>query len=244
MIPGAAESMAWLERHAIPYVFVTNTTSCARGDLVAKLLKLGIAARASQIHTPAVAANRWLADNATGPAALFVPPPVRDEFRSIPHLDDHAESGAASVVIGDLGDAWDFPTLNRAFRLLMGSPQAQLVALGMTRYWLAEDGLRLDVAAFVKALEHAADRRAVVLGKPAAEFFETALGALACPAGEAVMVGDDIRGDVHAAQQLGITGVLVRTGKFRDADLGIGISPEAVLDSIADLPGWWQAQTT
>ena len=41
------------------------------------------------------------------------------------------------------------------------------VALGLTRYWRAADGLRLDVGGYVRALEYATGRRAVVLGKPA-----------------------------------------------------------------------------
>lgn len=53
------------------------------------------------------------------------------------------------------------------------------------------------------------------------------------------MIGDDIVGDVQAAQAADIKGVLVRTGKFRDADLEADIRPHAVLDSIAELPRWW-----
>jgi len=74
-----------------------------------------------------VAADRWLADNAPGPAALFVPGATADEFRSVPHLREDAESGAASVVVGDLGEGWDFHVLNRAFRLLMDEPRPALV---------------------------------------------------------------------------------------------------------------------
>ncbi len=55
------------------------------------------------------------------------------------------------------------------------------------------------------------------------------------------MVGDDIVGDVGGAQGAGIAGVLVRTGKFREDDLGGAIRPHAVLDSIAQLPAWWSA---
>jgi len=53
------------------------------------------------------------------------------------------------------------------------------------------------------------------------------------------MIGDDIRGDVGGAQSVGISGLLVRTGKFQASDLEGDIEPAAVLDSIADLPGWW-----
>jgi len=41
--------------------------------------------------------------------------------------------------------------------------------------------------------------------------------------------------DVGGAQRAGLRGVLVRTGRFREADLQSGIKPDGVMDSIADL---------
>jgi ribonucleotide monophosphatase NagD (HAD superfamily) len=53
------------------------------------------------------------------------------------------------------------------------------------------------------------------------------------------MVGDDLVNDVLGAQAIGITGVLVRTGKFLPADLERAEpQPDHVLDSIAELPDW------
>ena len=49
------------------------------------------------------------------------------------------------------------------------------------------------------------------------------------------MVGDDIVNDVVGAQALGLTGVLVRTGKFAASDLERG-EPDHVIDALADLP--------
>ena len=121
----------------------------------------------------------------------------------------------------------------------MNKPDTKLIALGMTRYWRAEDGLRLDAAPFVKALEHASGREAIVLGKPSTEFYSSALDRLGCDASDTIMIGDDIRGDIEASQNTGIRGLLVRTGKFQLADLEQGIKPFDVIDSIADLPGWW-----
>ncbi len=121
----------------------------------------------------------------------------------------------------------------------MAEPTPKLVALGMTRYWRAVDGLRLDVAPFVKALEHATGAEAVVLGKPAAPFFHTALDLLGLPASKVAVLGDDIVGDVEAAQKLGRLGIVVRTGKFRPSDLERPGGPDVVLDSVAELPAWW-----
>ena len=51
------------------------------------------------------------------------------------------------------------------------------------------------------------------------------------------MVGDDVENDVLAAQALGITGVLVRTGKFREDQLARASgTPDHVVDSILDVP--------
>jgi ribonucleotide monophosphatase NagD (HAD superfamily) len=79
---------------------------------------------------------------------------------------------------------------------------------------------------------------ATVVGKPAPAFFGAALDHLGATADQAVMVGDDIESDVLGAQALGITGVLVRTGKFRPSDLDRDTGrPDHVLDDIGQLPG-------
>jgi len=143
------------------------------------------------------------------------------------------------VVIGDLGEGWDFRTLNRAFRLLHSNPEASLIALGTTRFWQAPEGLRLDAGPFVAALEYATGRKPVVCGKPAEPFFQAAAAKLGFAPSEILMIGDDIDIDVGGAQRAGLRGALVRTGKFRPGDLNHAVKPDAVLDSIANLPDWW-----
>ena len=236
LIPGAVETIAWVRAQAIPHLFVTNTTSRARSHLVEKLAVFGIAASESQILTPSVAAADWLRANSARNIGLFIRPETRSEFAGLQCLPDDAERGADHVVIGDLADHWDFHTLNRAFRLLHHNPEATLIALGMTRYWLADDGISLDVAPFVAALEHATGRTPLVFGKPAAAFFQAAAAKLGVPPANVWMVGDDIHADVGGAMSAGLNGVLVRTGKFRETDLAGPVNPDLVLDSIAQLP--------
>lgn len=241
VIPGAPGVIAWLADEGVPILFVTNTTSRPRRMLVDKLSQLGIAVTEDLILTPPIAASRWIASHVPGPAALFVAEATKVDLAGVPELDEGASGGAGSVVIGDMGEAWSYARLNRAFRLLMAEPPPVLVALGMTRYWRASDGLRLDVAPFVKALEYASGRTAMVLGKPSPEFFSTAREMLGSAASDTVMIGDDIVSDVGGAQQAGMQGILVQTGKFRRQDLEGGIRPDAVLKSVADLPAWWKS---
>jgi ribonucleotide monophosphatase NagD (HAD superfamily) len=76
------------------------------------------------------------------------------------------------------------------------------------------------------------------VGKPTAAYFEAALAELDAAPGDAVMVGDDVEADIGGAKRIGMKGVLVRTGKFRPAALReADPQPDAVIDSIADLPG-------
>jgi len=54
-----------------------------------------------------------------------------------------------------------------------------------------------------------------------------------------VVVGDDLEADVGGAKAAGCTGVLVRTGKFRPDQIEKSkISPDAIVGSLACIPGW------
>lgn len=239
-IPGAAECLEWVRRERVPHCFVTNTTSRPRSVIVSKLSAMGIAVTAEEIFTPPMAAVAWIRERQAAPVALFVPAATCEEFAGIELLGPEVEKGAGAVVVGDLGEQWDFQTLNRAFRLLMAEPHPRLVALGMTRYWCAPDGLRLDCAPFVAALSQATGLEPVVLGKPAVAFFREAVHLLGVEPAETIMVGDDIKSDIGGAQEAGLQGVLLRTGKFRPRDLEGEVRPHAVLDSVEDLPEWWK----
>jgi ribonucleotide monophosphatase NagD (HAD superfamily) len=78
-----------------------------------------------------------------------------------------------------------------------------------------------------------------VFGKPAANFFHAAAARLGLRPEEVLMVGDDIDADVGGAMAAGLKGAMVRTGKFRPADLEGAVRPHLVLDSVAELSKVW-----
>jgi HAD superfamily hydrolase (TIGR01458 family) len=179
-------------------------------------------------------------------AIAFMKNTGRDHFHLITTGDvDKEFTGAGTrdgpgrtdyVIIGDAGDAITYSNLNTAFRLLMAG--AELIALEKDRYWMDRDGLSLSAGPFVSALEFATGTQAVVMGKPSRSFFELALMDMDLRPEEVAMIGDDIFTDIAGAQQAGIAGILVRTGKFRNDVLqNSGIRPDAVIDSIACLSG-------
>ena len=163
--------------------------------------------------------------------ALVVLDELREDLEGLEEKGDSADA----VIVGDLGDRWDYEVLNRAFRRLMDG--AALIALQKNRYWETAKGLSLDAGPFVSALEYATGLEAEVMGKPSAAFFELALGELGVSADHAAMVGDDVEADVAGAMDAGLAGILVTTGKYReDLVRESGIEPTAVADSIADVP--------
>jgi ribonucleotide monophosphatase NagD (HAD superfamily) len=89
----------------------------------------------------------------------------------------------------------------------------------------------------VAGLEEATGRRAKVCGKPSAECFLRSAELLGASPDRTLMVGDDVANDVLAAQAAGLSGVLVRTGKFRPLDLERNVGrPDHEIESIGDLP--------
>ena len=241
VIGGAAKAVAWFVNNNIPHLFLTNTTSKPRSALVEKLSGFGITTTSEQFLTPPLAAVQLLKSQQRHRLALFIPKVTHDEFSAF-EIIESGDEPVDAVIIGDLAEGWDFSKLNGAFRLLMNNPDAILLALGMTRYWRAHDGLQLDVGPFVKALEYASGRTPVVTGKPAPGFYQAAVELLGVDSA-VYMIGDDIVGDIEAAQQVGLHGLLVRTGKFRESDLDSAITPDAIINSVADLPDWWSKHT-
>jgi HAD superfamily hydrolase (TIGR01458 family) len=136
---------------------------------------------------------------------------------------------------------FSYMNLARAFAELDAG--AELYCLHRNRWWQTSRGPLLDAGAFVAGLEYAAEVVATVLGKPSPAYFGAALEALDADPDQAWIVGDDLDSDVAGGQQAGLRTVLVRTGKFREDALSRArIAPDVVLDSLADLPDWLEAE--
>jgi HAD superfamily hydrolase (TIGR01458 family) len=231
LVPGAAEALTRLRESGIPIRLVTNTTMRPRRSILERLERLGIEADPSELLTPATLAARRCEESGYESVELVVLDELREDLEGIEQKGDSADA----VIVGDLGDRWDYEVLNRAFRRLMDG--AELIALQKNRYWETAEGLSLDAGPFVAALEFAIGREAEVVGKPAPSFFELALGDHGVTADHAAMVGDDVEADVGGALEAGIAGILVRTGKYREDEVkASGIEPTATVDSIADVP--------
>ena len=230
-IDGARETLEALRNRGMPFRLVTNTTSRSRRLVVERLTDMGSKLTAADVLTPAALAVRYRQAKGYERVALHVAPALREDLEE---LGDVPEGDVEAVILGDLGADFTYARLNATFRQLHEG--AELVALQHNRVWQREDGLVLDAGPFVVALEYAVGRESIVVGKPSLAFFEAALGELGVDATATAMIGDDIEADIGGALDAGLDGVLVRSGKFREAAVrASAIKPTLVLHSIADL---------
>jgi HAD superfamily hydrolase (TIGR01458 family) len=233
-IAGAADTLRWLDQHGYRTCFVTNTTTASRATLAQRLAAIGLPLAEQQLITAPVATANYIRQHYPGKRCWVLSKgDTEADFAGIDLVEAHAEI----VVIGGAEELLTYEAMNAAFRMLMDG--AVLLAMHTNLYWRTSDGLRLDSGPYVHALELATGKQATVLGKPARPFFEQALQSIGVEAAEAIMVGDDLENDVRGAQQAGLRGILVCTGKHHaDSPLLERIHPDAILPSIADLPQW------
>jgi HAD superfamily hydrolase (TIGR01458 family) len=233
-IAGAIDTLSWIRDQALPFRLITNTTTHTREALAGTLRDAGFAVEPTDIVTAVAATAGYLRTHHAGARVFLLSDgDARADLQGIALAS--ADEPADVVVIGGACDDFTYPALNHVFGLL--NDGATLIGMHRNLYWRTAEGLQLDGGAYIAALEEATGTKATICGKPASAYFEAALEMLGVPAARAAMVGDDVANDVLGAQGIGMTGVLVRTGKFRAADLERDDgAPDHVIDSFADLP--------
>jgi HAD superfamily hydrolase (TIGR01450 family) len=235
-VPGAAQTLDYLSSKDIARAFLTNTTSKTRSQIADALTDVGMSVHADEIVTAASLTADYLRDTYPGARTVVV---NNGDITGIEFVDE-SEGDPDVVVVGGAGPEFTHERLSRVYDwLCRGIP---VVAMHRSLMWTTGDGLRIDTGMYLAGMEKASGHKAKAVGKPAPLGFQTAAERMGVDPVDVVMVGDDLDNDVLAAQVVGMTGVLVRTGKFQQDTLDrrekeeFGLQPTHVIDSVADLP--------
>jgi HAD superfamily hydrolase (TIGR01458 family) len=233
-LPGAAEAVTRLHAAGVPLRVLTNTTAFPQPRFGGALREFGFPFTDDEILTASVLAGAWLRAERPGARVFLLGDARAEDLRGVELVA--ADEAPDLVLVSGADESFCFDAFNTVLALLRGG--AELAAMHRNLFWVTRRGEKLDAGAYLLGLEAATGLEATVLGKPAAGAFRAGLDALGLPAGRVAMVGDDVENDVLAAQAVGITGVLVRTGKFREDQLARASgAPDLVVDSICDVPG-------
>jgi HAD superfamily hydrolase (TIGR01450 family) len=243
-IDGAGETLRILADHQIARTYLTNTTTRTRTQIAALLSEAGMAVAPHEVITAASLTADYVRSRHPGARCFLVNSGRVGE--DMPGVDlvyagDAEDPETPDVILlGGAGPEYDHVTLSRVYDwMCQGVP---VVAMHRSTAWTTTDGLRIDTGMYLMGMEETSGRKATAVGKPAPEGFLASAARLGVEAEEMFMVGDDLNNDVLAAQVVGMTGVLVRTGKFRQDTLNrwaadeYAMQPNHVIDSVADLP--------
>jgi phospholysine phosphohistidine inorganic pyrophosphate phosphatase len=230
-IPGAPETLDRLRSRGVPFRLTTNTSRRPRSAIASVLRRGGFRIEDAEVLAPCVLARRRILESGRLRAAFLLPAAAREDFAEVPEDESHPDW----VVVGDVGREFTWENLNRVLHWIEDG--ASLLALHKNRVWdNGVEGRVLDAGPFVAALEYATGIEAELVGKPARPFFELALADLALPAGEVMVVGDDLEADCVGGAAAGCRTALVLGGKTgRDEAERSGIHPDLILESVATL---------
>ncbi|CAF0946296.1 unnamed protein product [Brachionus calyciflorus] len=205
--------------------FVTNTTKESKYKLYSILKKIGFEIQIDEIFTSLTAVRKLIEQHNLRPM-LFLEPSALEDFEGINTQDPN------SVVIGLAPNKFNYEILNEAFRLVLDG--AKLIGIHKAKYYKRKDGLALGPGAFIAGLEYSTGAKAELVGKPSKEFFLSSISEFSVEPGKCVMIGDDVNDDVEGAQNAGMQGILVRTGKYREKlEESISKKPLFVADNFA-----------
>lgn len=232
-IPGARELIVFLRDRGIPFVFLTNNSSHARGFYGEKLRRLGFDVRDEEVLTSTAATVRFLISERFGKTVypVAVPEVVEEiEAAGIEVTDDDPD-----IVLLTFDTTITYAKINDAYHFLTGG--AELIATHPDDLCPTEDSYDIDIGPFIRMFEQMCSKSAVVIGKPNRLMLEMAAREMRIDSEDAVMVGDRLYTDIAMAVNAGTQSVLVLSGETDRAMLDASdIRPTAVLGSVAELP--------
>lgn len=241
-IPGAAETLRLLAGRQIACSYLTNTTTRTRAEIAEAMSAAGMAVRPDEVITAAVLTADYVRTHYPGARCVLVNNgDIAEDMAGIDLVDiDGVRDAPDVVLLGGAGPEYSHLTLSRVYEWM--TRDVPVIAMHRSTAWKTADGLRIDTGMYLIGMEEASGRKAIAVGKPAPAGFQVAAARLGVDPDEMYMVGDDLNNDVLAAQVVGMTGVLVRTGKFRQDILDrwvadeFAMQPNHVIDSVAELP--------
>ena len=195
----------------IGYTFLTNNTSLSKAGYGAKLKRLGIEARASEIYTPSES--------------------------TIVYLRSHLPLVRTLAVLGTQSLVEEF--VDAGFAVNWDAPEAVVVGFDTTltyerlcraAYWVStglpflathpdfvcptdEPTILVDCGSICACLTAATGRHPIVFGKPNPSILLELCDRLLCPAEQMLMVGDRVYTDMKMAREAGVPAALVLTGE-------------------------------
>tara|TARA_B100000945_G_C20320182_1_gene567261 strand:+ start:159 stop:935 length:777 start_codon:yes stop_codon:yes gene_type:complete len=231
LINGAKETLSLLSKNNIPYKFISNTSTLSIDQIVNKLFNMNIKIHKNQIVSVSVAAIEYCNKMNYNKINLIVSnKKIKDDFKHLNLVKNNSDA----IILGDLGHDFTYDVLNDIFSEIING--SKLIALHKNRFWRSNNKLKIDLGAFIAAIEYATNTTAAVIGKPNSNIFKMAINNWKQNINSIYVIGDDIESDIIGAKNAGMRSILVKTGKFNQEILNKSkIKPDNIIPSVAYL---------
>ena len=232
VVQGATNAIKRIKAKNIQIRYLTNTTTVTRQIILEKLNDLNIPANINEIFTPVMAANNYLNNLKISKIFLLTEEILKSDFKNFIFEEKKPEA----IILGDIYKKFNWDKLNQVFKLINNN-NSLILALHKNKYCRRGGEITLDLGPFVAALEFASSSKAIVMGKPAKNFFNLAIQDMNLENTEVMMIGDDILSDIFGAKNNDIFSIQVKTGKYQIGDESKKyLQPDERINSIKDLP--------
>jgi len=226
-VPGMVELLMRRAKAGDRIVYVTNNSRSHREQYRARLERLGVPLLPTpeQSIVSAARATAVLLAEATPPgrvAMVLGGPGLARELRDVgirvvPPTERGLGAAPDTLVVG-VDFSLSYARLSNAAEAVRRG--ARFWATNRDAIFPTEDRLMAGAGSIVAAVAFATSHEPdVVVGKPEPHLFEAAAELAGVPLGDAVVIGDNLKTDIGAANRVGARSVLMMTGVTSQAEL-------------------------
>ncbi|OFW58898.1 MAG: hypothetical protein A2133_02425 [Actinobacteria bacterium RBG_16_64_13] len=244
VLPGAPEALADVVLRGLDLRYVSNNSTAHRETVSDRLAGMGLPAGAGRVLTSGFIAGRWLRERLPEGTPVMVVGEegllreLREAGLAAYHVGDAVPGDAlpggpvrggwvaggvapaavapAAVVVG-MDRSFSYVTLAAAQAAIMDG--ALFVATNRDPTFPTPNGLVPGAGSIVAAVETAAGREPVLMGKPGCGLAEALAALTGVPAAQTLLVGDKLSTDITMGSDAGMVTALVLTGVTSEADL-------------------------
>lgn len=237
-IPDGIEFVERLREMGKGVLFLTNNSRYTREEYREKLQDMGIEAHEEEFITSSVTTAAFLQENydLERKTAYYIGGLGLEEALSGTDL---------TLLRGEEGSDADFVVVGWDKELTYDKLRIATVALHSGAFFVATNhdatfpvpgGLWPGAGSIVAALETAAGREALVIGKPNTYMIQVAMSGTGGKVDKTLMVGDRLETDILGGWRAGLDTCLVLTGVATREDLeGFDPQPDLVVESLLEL---------
>jgi 4-nitrophenyl phosphatase len=237
LLSGVAETIETFRAAGIRPLFFSNNPTKSRTAYVERLRGLGIEAGRDEVLSAGTVTTRFLAAEHGDDSAFLIGDDGLEAQFDDAGIDLTADATDADVLVVSWARDFSYGDMLAGYRALDAG--ATFYGTDPDLVIPTADGMVPGSGAIINAVGGTMGRAPEkVLGKPSDEARRAALDALGVAPERCFVVGDRLNTDIELGERAGMTTVLVRTGVTTDADVAESdVSPDYVVDSLADVPG-------